>query len=574
MAIPSVYINLEDDVPEIIGRLKHNKAAQLILVCPKKCHLFNDPINLKLLKKQVDLLDKELFIFTMDERGQEYAEAAGFRLKSLPKIVRSGALSDIKRPHKKVPEYEAESQGILESGAMAVSEAVEEIKNIAKKFVPEVATKVAEAEDVPVSTKKVKGIIPKVKVTDSIFPLEVVEDYKEEAAKRSVSKTITGVVALSLIIVLLLVFVVLPKATVVVYAKTEPVTRDMDISISSNIKTPDSTQLVMPAVKIDEAANVSGAFQSQGKQEVGNKAGGTVKIYNFTHLPINLKAGTTTLTVGSKTYNLVADVSGLRPTAYSNAKTKEVDPSSLGASVQIIATQGGEDYNLPAGTRVEISNQVFGSKPQLLYAQTDSEITGGTTRYLSVITQDDATAAQAQLTQQALQQIRDKLKTEGLALANGAYNLQVVQFTTDNPVGSQSPSFHATLQIKVSGLAFNQADLDNLVNQRIEQTMDAGKTLKPDQPDPAIVGVKNLDLNNQLATLSIHYQGQAVYNIDLPDISRQLVGKSQTQANEILRSKAEIDRVDITLAPVWQKNFPWFASKINVNVSNTGPNSQ
>ena len=573
MAIPSVYINLEDDVPEIIERLKHNKAAQVILVCPKKCHLFNDPINLKLLKKQVDLLGKELFIFTMDERGQEYAESAGFRLKSLPKIIRSGALSDIKRADKPIPQPEHEAETMLGSGVAAVTGAVEEIKNMAKKFAPSVmgGDEQPEASQTPI--KRINSAIPKIKVTEAIFPEEAPADLQQESAKRSISKTITGVVTISLIIVLLLVFVVLPKATVVVYAKTEPVTRDMDISISANVKAPDSSLLVMPAVKIDEAANVSGSFQSQGKQQVGNKAGGTVKIYNFTRLPINLKAATTILTVGSKTYNLVADVSGLKPTTYSNAKTKEVDPNSLGASVGIIASDGGEDYNLPEGTRMEITNQVFGSKPQLLYAQTDSEISGGTTRYLSVITQDDATSAQAQLTQQALQQIRDKLKTQGLALADGAYNLQVVQFTTDNPVGSQSPSFHASLQVKVSGVAFNQADLDTLVNQRISQTLDAGKTLQADQPDPAIVGVKNLDLNNQLAVLSVHYQGQAVYNIDLPDISRQLVGKSQSQANEILRSKAEIDRVDITLAPIWQKNFPWFASKIKVSVAAPNPTS-
>src|SRR4051812_8962291 len=101
MGIPSVYINLEDDVSKIFTRLKHNSAKQIILVCPKRCFLFNDSINLRLLKKQTDLLGKEIFILTMDERGQLYAKEAGFSLKFLPKTGGSRAMSDIK-PQKKV----------------------------------------------------------------------------------------------------------------------------------------------------------------------------------------------------------------------------------------------------------------------------------------------------------------------------------------------------------------------------------------------------------------------------------------------------------------------------------------
>ena len=96
MSIPSVYINLEDDVSKVATRLKHNQAAQVILVCPKRCFLFSDSINLKLLKKQVDLLGKEVFILTMDERGQAYAKEAGFKLKFLPKSGGSQAFSDVK----------------------------------------------------------------------------------------------------------------------------------------------------------------------------------------------------------------------------------------------------------------------------------------------------------------------------------------------------------------------------------------------------------------------------------------------------------------------------------------------
>src|SRR3989338_9007574 len=95
MSIPSIYINLEDDVSKVFARIKRAKSDSVVLVCPKRCFLFSDSINLRLLKKQVDLLKKEVFILTMDERGQMYAKEAGFSLKFLPKTVKNNGVSDI-----------------------------------------------------------------------------------------------------------------------------------------------------------------------------------------------------------------------------------------------------------------------------------------------------------------------------------------------------------------------------------------------------------------------------------------------------------------------------------------------
>lgn len=574
MSIPSVYINLEDDVSKIITRLKHNSAKQIILVCPKRCFLFNDSINLRLLKKQTDLLLKEIFILTMDERGQLYAKEAGFSLKFLPKTRGSEAMSDVKVQKKSFP-----SQSLFENSAEdgKLINAVKEIKHIAKKFVPASIMKglpgrESESQSEPVVKVKKASSIPKVKITDAFFPPETKEAYIENGKSYS-QKIITGSVAVSLVVILVLVFVILPKASVVVYAKAEPVTRDMEINMSLNISSIDAGKLVMPATKVDETVNLGDKFQSQGKKQVGNKASGTIKIYNFTKLPLNLKVSTTVLTAGSKTYNLLADVMALKPTVYKNAKTKEIDTASLGDSIEIIATAGGEDYNLPSGTRVEITNQVFGSKPLALYAKTDSEITGGTTRYLSVISQDDVTLAKNQLQQQALERIKEKLKGSKLALPDKTYNFEVSQFTTDNPVGAETPSFQASLQAKLSGLAFKSDDLKNLIFERIKQTLDTNKTLEAKEPDSTTVKVKDYNPTNQLAILVVHFQGRAIFDLNLPDISGELVGKSQADANEILRSKAEIDKVEITLAPSWQKNFPLFASKIKINIARNGTNN-
>ncbi len=561
MSIPSVYINLEDDVSKVVTRLKHNSAKQIVLVCPKRCFLFNDSINLRLLKKQLDMMGKEVFILTMDEKGQLYAKEAGFGLKFLPKSKVSSSFSDVKLPNRNAPKQKPEPE-IAEENLF--SDAVKEIKHVAQKLVPAKIVSKHITSETEKSVVEEAEFLPKVDITDSIFPRE--EKVRQKVKKGSAKKTLVGMFTILVIVALVLNFLVLPKATVAVFPKTEPVTRDMEINFSTNFKENDPIKLSMPATKIAETVNLSEKFQSQGKKQVGNKSAGTIKIYNFTKLPINLKSSTTVLTAGSKTYTLINDVSGIKPTVYKNAKTKEVDESSLSQSVEIAASAGGEDFNLPAGTRLEITNQVFGSKPQFLFAKSDTEISGGTTRYLSVISQDDIDSAKKQLQSKAQQEINEKLKSSGLVLTDKAYTFEITQFTTDNAVGAQTPNFSAVLEAKINGLAYNEKDLANLISARIGQTLSSNKTLKFDSEQPFTAKIKNLDMGNELGTINVHFEGQAVFNVDLPNITPELVGKSQTEVYEILRSKAEIDKVEITLAPSWQKNFPLFVSKIHLNI--------
>lgn len=564
MPTPSIYINLEDDVSKIVERIKRAKSEKVVLVCPKRCFLFNDSINLRLLKKQVDLLKKHVAILTMDERGQLYAKEAGFELKFLP-AARRGGFSDIKS-NKPAVVTRAQQAGII-------SEAVAEIKNISNKLLgrTESAGPKPIKAQIKVASPKISEsqstTRPRLAAKDIYFPPMADEQVRQRKRKAFNQKFITGLVAACLLLVVLLVFVVLPKATIAVYPKTEPVTRDIQIGLGSAVPAPNPDSLLMPASKISQTVEIHNSFQSQGKRQVGNKATGYVQIYNFTKLPINLKANTTKLTIGSQIYLLAQDVSGLKPTTYSNPYTKEVDMASLAAPVEVVAEGGGEEYNVPAGTRMEISNLVFGSKPQLLYAKTQTAVTGGTTRFLSLVSEQDLASAQSSLNDMAAQNVQDTIKQRGLILPPGSYNVQSVSFTTDKSVGTESPDFVGTLSATVTGLAVNSNDLQNLIIDRIKQTLASNQTLLISNNGLSSYKVTNLDLNNLTATLSIHFESLAELNVNLGSIASELTGKSLSQANDLLSSKAEIEKVDITLAPFWQRSLPFFAGKIKVYLS-------
>lgn len=557
MAIPSIYINLEDDVSKIVQRIHREKNSQMVLVCPKRSLLFADSINLRLLKKQVDLLGKVVFILTMDERGQMYAQEAGFSLKFLPKSSKGSGLSDVSfAPHEQlITGLEKNIKPQVTVGTKAE-----------KKRIPKVASTAFVSS--PILRSK-QAVPPKLVVQNKEIDLGTKSnDEISEFKQKKYRNFFIGLLTVSLMVVSLIIFVVLPKATVAVYPKTEPITRDWEIHAVSDQKSIDSTSLSIPAKKVDEVVDVQDKFQSMGKKEVGNKASGFVRIYNFTKLPINLKANTTVLSIGNKNYLLKEDVLGIKPTTYKNIAEKEVDESSLSAPVAVIASIGGEGSNVPAGTRIEISNQVFGSKPQLLFAKSDSAITGGTSRFLSIVNESDIASAQNVLSDKILVQVRDKLKNDGYVIPNKAFTLQSLGFSTDKAIGTESPSFTGSLKVRITGLAFKNVELNSLIEQRVNQTLAGGKSLHVDADDIVNFDVKSIDMSSGTAVITVHFEGKAIPTINVADMADLLVGKSKDQVNEILRSRSEIEKIEIVLAPTWQKRFPLFSSKIHIQLEN------
>ncbi len=546
--LKSIYLNIEDDVTKVSNKVKREKAPEVVLVFPKKSFVFSDSINLRLLKKQIDMLGKKAYILTMDEKGQMYAQEAGFELKFLPKTSRMGSISDI-RPRRTIVSPQTPPAAISEprpKPTLAPTMAPKPpLQKMARRTTPFVAPRIRE-DATPVETTENVFIPPQSKRLDV-------------PARRSYKKFVIGFIALALVVILLLVLVILPSASITVFAKSQVVSRDIDILADVNAQSVDASKLTIPATAVNESQDLTDTFQTNGKKEVGSKSEGRVAIYNLTGSPINLKATTTAITVGSKTYYFKADQSGIK------ALTSATDDANASVA-DIVAAEGGESYNLPAGTRLEITNQAFGSQPQRLYAKTVSQVVGGSSRFISVITKEDITQAQDILTKKVVADINNKIKEQQMSLVDGAYTVNVTSFTTDKPEGTEAPTFAAQIQLTVTGLAFNESTLRDMVRQRLIMSLGASKSLQDPNADSIVYKIKNIDTANGVMQLSLHYESKAIPTIAMTELKNEIAGKSKSEASELILANPDVDRVEITVQPGWQSSLPRFSSKIQLEV--------
>ncbi len=78
--------------------------------------------------------------------------------------------------------------------------------------------------------------------------------------------------------------------------------------------------------------------------------------------------------------------------------------------------------------------------------------------------------------------------------------------------------------------------------------------------------VKLMDVVAGTATLSVHYESQAIAELDLEGLMPQLLGKTKQEAGEILLSADDVDRVEVFLKPTWQSTLPRFKQRVNVEI--------
>lgn len=552
MATPSIYSNLDDSVAKVIERIKRERSEEMVLVCPKRCFLFSDPSYLLELKKQTDLLQKTVFILTMDEKGQKYAQEAGFQLKFLPNAG-TQKVSDIK-------------QAVVEKPVKKVVSSIP-VNKVEKK----------EQQVKKMETVFVPAVSPRIEVTDRIFPqdqeIQIVE--KEQQLEQEVAqqiqtkpkKTLAFVLSfLSIVVLFGSLFFILPSANITIFPKKEVVVRDFEVNINVNSKEADVARLILPATKIDQSLEVTDKFESLGKKDVGNKARGFIKIYNFNKLPINLKASTTTLTIGNKNFYLEQDVQIL-PTEYKNIITKEIDQDSVGPEIPVIASEGGESFNMPVELRVEITNKVFGSKPKVLFGKVTTAILGGTTRFLSYVSEQDINNSKQQLKEKLIENLNKSLKDKNLLLPEKSFSIEILKFTTDKNIGTESPNFSANLRATVSGLAISEKQLKSLISDRILKTIGSSKTISENEKNLFQYYSKSeVYLGSESGILSVHFEGQLINKIDIESFKLLLKGKNEGEIAEVVKEYPEIERVDVVIKPAWWKTVPDFLSKIYIKI--------
>jgi hypothetical protein len=368
----------------------------------------------------------------------------------------------------------------------------------------------------------------------------------------------------AIILALALTVFILPEARVIVFARSIPVKSSLQVNIDQNAKDLDSSKNLLPGKIVIKDIVFSQHFEATGKVDVSNKASGKIQIYNFSGRTLRLNAATTVITIGEKKYRFDSDVTNIVPSRYLPG-TRNIDPASLTSPVTIIAVEGGVDSQAAAGIRAEILNQAFGNKPTQLYSETVDQITGGDSRFSSVITPSDIENASRQLIAAIKEEAkRQSQQKDNLLLEDSGIRIDSQQVVFDKQAGDASVNFDGEVRARITALGYDRNALLTLVKQKISATLPKNEYLAENGPMDLVSSYTNLDFDSGSGLLNITVNTAAGAKLDTRGIATKITGKNSEQIKELLLSDPDIDGVDIEFRPFWVKTVPKFSGRVTV----------
>lgn len=489
-----IYIEPEDDITDILAKVKNAKNKIVALVPPKKAGVLRSAVNIKLIAKTATRSGKTVVLISTDESLMKLAMAANIpvakTLQSKPQIPKEFPKTDIgdepsdvieaKKPEKKFDKSEKDTKEVK------AEKADDEVR------LPFKTAKEETRKDTPVKAK------------EDDDTLELSSDDLEErksvrGAKKALStkvpnfkKYLKWIIAGGVLLVLLIVFliwtlVIAPKATINVKIKTSESNFAEKVTFVTGEETAKPEEGIFYVEQKTVDKKVETEFEATGELDKGQKATGTIQViipkgtsttqaniksgaaigsgYVFTFGEIAFKA----VEGGSIVYDL-DDLEEVVCTGNSNCKTM-VDKT---ISVKVEAAENGDKYNIAASSDWKFTSQTWYSSSAKI---TGSEMTGGSSEIVKTVSKDDIEKAKTSITMPSDDEIRDELASQfdsDYLIIKSSLTATEAKYTSDPDLEGEvkdDKKPKLTLERSYSVYAVKRADVNAFIEKKASENI-------------------------------------------------------------------------------------------------------
>lgn len=372
----------------------------------------------------------------------------------------------------------------------------------------------------------------------------------------NVRQVLVGLLAFGLVVLALAltVLLVLPSATVTLQPVSEPMEMTMEIVGTAGIQSIRYETGEVPARVVSVVREGTDKIATTGRIDVPDgHAQGTVVFANRTTIPVTITKGTVvrTSTGDNVRFYTVADA---------------WLPGELYATVRVgvLAAEPGPKGNVPALTINVIEGELAAQADVL----NDQRLTGGTVRRMGAVQGEDRVRVRARLMKRLQEEAYAEL-TAALAqkefIPPDSLVIAVVAEEFDHKVGDMADELGLTMRVRVTGLAINAADGEELLLRLLEQRMKPGYQLVQGSPVFRNEGLR--EASPEQARFAMSVRASVAPTIDTQRVSETIAGRTVKEAEEYLSRGFALrsePRIKLENSP-WQR-LPWWARRIRVRV--------
>jgi hypothetical protein len=504
-----IELEIHDDVISILDKVKDVADSGIELYIPKGSVLFDNMLNIKLLRKEVEQEGRTLHFYTDDELGQNMIE-----------LAENGDASDY------MPE-EIGDFGFGENGGH------KQRFDLFKPF----------------SRVRSWGIWSRFKLGKVVVLLVIL------------FVAAVGIVGYKLL--------KSPKAYVTITVVSQPLARSLPIKVLKDAKSNVEFK-VLAGANIETSITGSMSADTTGEKLVGEQAEGKIRIFNKTAFEIVLEEGDEVAykdTSSDFVYKLKEDV-----TVPAHTEQDPTDPASPllpgEAGAKVISVEIGDKYNIDAGETLEFEEY----KKNELVAQADGEFSGGSSELVHVVTEDDLVSLSAVLLDTNSQNVEAALissVSSGDELVLGSQAVTIISEDFGNEVGDETETVDLTQVVAAVGLVYSEDALQSLIKDLIEEFIPEDFVISEQDREIKVEVLGNSDgtiLSSTEADLQVTVKTFVVPLIDEDSLREDLVGKSPSEAERVLGGIGNVESYSLRISPniPFLRRVPSDTSRIDI----------
>lgn len=378
---------------------------------------------------------------------------------------------------------------------------------------------------------------------------------KKIIAHPTKSQLITGgllACLVGLLVVAFIGFIYLKMTSVLeltIVPKTQLLTEEVSLTLDTNLTETDVANKKIRAEKLEATVTGSKETQASGIQIVGDKAAGTVVLFNKTSAPKSFAAGTA-LKSDKNTYLL--DEAVEVPAATISAKPggtgeeKEYGQRSVKATASVLGVESNIDKDV-ALTVAEFDTNTYSAK-------TETAMSGGSSREVQVVSKVDLDLLASELKKELLASAKEQLD------AQQSQDQRVIQL--DNLVvqkqsfsakeGDEVDSVSLEMTGVATGLAYKPTELEPIATALLSDSVPPGYSL--DGHTPQILSAGTASGSSQV-TLNVNLSSKAHALVETDQLRTQLASKSLEQATTSLTGDPAVASVTFVVIPSLAKGL-------------------
>ena len=582
-----IYIEPEDDITDIIAKVKNAKTKIVALVPPKKAGVLRSVVNFKLIAKTALQHNKTVVLISTDENLVKFAQSVKMpvakSLSSKPQLATDDEAE--------FGDADEESDIIEEEPETETSTSKSEKKDVKSDH------EKSHKDDKKAEAAKVKK--PEEVVTEDEIDEEADTD-KKVAKKKSNQKVpnikkyrtqiiIGSVFAVIMVVVLIWAFAFAPAAKVVVHVRTsdQGFSETIKLTTDQDKEDIDAGIFYMEEKAIEKTASAD--FEATGEVDKGTKASGTLTVKRTS--PVSIVGNgrdAITIPVGTKfTYNGLTYVS----TAASTLRAvdgKDFDTDTCKVSTSLVATcdlskdvtttvkieaiENGDKYNMGAvnsGWTASIS----GATPT-----SSAAISGGSSKIVKIVSKDDLAAAEENLDitgeSDAKKELIDENSDDAIVIKS-SFNIENGQLSSSPALGEEVNGDTKPKVTKKTTYKVYTVSRD-AVSQYIEKTVEEGlgddtrtvyATGAGKDEEKVIAFFESYKNNNGEYTAKLKSTVKIGPRVTPEMISEKILGQKVGQVRTMLTSINGVADVEINRSYFWVTKIPSDINKVEIEIT-------